>query len=60
MTIVLHYDRHFFGGHNRRRVTEYLVDISFQFFCEVIDNPVYHGIKSYEIRVSGMSPQDEW
>lgn len=40
MTIVLHDNRHFTGDDNGPRVTEYLVNISFGLFGEVIDNPV--------------------
>lgn len=59
MTVVLHYNRHFPGGHNRRRVTEYLVDISCGLFGEVIDDPLCQRIKPCKIGVSGMSPKDE-
>lgn len=59
MTIKLHYHRHLIGSHNRRDGTEYLVDISFKFVGEVIHNPFCEGIKSCEIEMNDMSPQDE-
>lgn len=59
MTVILHYNRHFAGGNNRRRGSEYHVDISLGLFGEVIDNPLCQRIKSCENMMSCMSSQDD-
>lgn len=59
MTVILHYNRHFASGHNRRRVTEYLVDVSLELFGEVINNPLCQRIESCGIKMSDMSSRDE-
>lgn len=59
MTIILHDDGHFTGGHNGRRGTEYFVDISVGFFGEVFDNPLYQSAESCEMEINGIPPLNE-